>query len=363
MTPTVCINYCSANNWAYAGVEFGGCDEQLHETGFQGISDSSCNMPCNGDPTETCGGSNIIMVYWDGDFDIPSSPPTLWRSFWAYSGCFVDSTDQRTFPTQVQTIGGVTPASCADACAFNGYTMMGTENGEECWCGNSTGAATQAPESDCTMTCNADRDFLCGDANRLSVYHHNPGPQETYTNQCIPNFNSSQYGSILASPKEPSTSQTGWDGALLRIIDVLTEGQTTWSLLSACQNCNETWLDTSLDGGFLTPVISLSDDAPPMISINLFQGESVLFQTKSTLPAGYNGYAGYCASPSPYPPDLGLSPTDGPILLGNGRADAWAMCPNTSAFPVNRLDLVLEPIANHPHYNIQECISVDLFLE
>ncbi|KIK56705.1 hypothetical protein GYMLUDRAFT_204660 [Collybiopsis luxurians FD-317 M1] len=368
ITPAVCIEYCSSNNWAYAGVEYGGecwCDEELHETGFQGINASFCNTgkPCSGDPTQTCGGSNIIEVFWDGDFVIPASPATLSRSFWTYSGCFVDSTSHRTLPNKVQTIGGVTPPSCADACAFHGYTIMGTEYGQECWCGNSTGTAAQVPESDCAMTCNADRDFLCGDANRLSVYHHNPGPQETYTNLCTANvgFNASDFN-IIASPKEPSTSQSGWNGAILRIIDVLTDGNATWSMLSGCQNCNVTWLTLSFNGGFLIPTVSFPDGAAPMISIDLFQGESVLFQTKSTLPPDFGGYEGYCASPSPYPPESGFSPTDGPILLGNGRADAWAMCPNSSAFPVDRLDLVLQPSANHPHYNIEECIAVDLFL-
>ncbi|KAJ4473942.1 WSC domain-containing protein [Lentinula lateritia] len=374
MTKVVCIEYCAANNWTYAGVEDGGdcyCDELFHEDGWQGTDSSECNMPCNGDPTQTCGGPNRIDVYWNGDFYTPSSPATLSRSYWSYGGCFEDSPSQRTLSAQEAAYGGVTPATCADACAFNGYTVMGTEYGGECWCGNSTGAAAQVPDTECAMTCSADRDYLCGDANRLSVYHHNPPPPETYTNQCItelPTWLDSSHFSLLADPKEPSTSGSGWDGAILRIIDVLTVEDTTWSILSACQACNITWLDLSFSsssGGSLIPESSYLNGVAPMISLDLTPGESVIFQTQSTLPAGYNGYTGYCASDDPYPPEqsMGNSPTDGPVLLGNGHADDWVMCLNSTAFPINRLDLVFQPKANHPNYNLEECIAVDLWLE
>lgn len=256
---------------------------------------------------------------------------------------FSDNVSQRTFPAQVQAVGGVYPPSCADACAFYGYTMMGTEYGDECCrfnqllidilsnhdspgCGNSTDTASQAPDTDCVMTCSADRDYYCGNANRLSVYQNNP-PAETYTNECLagplPSWLNVTRLSILASPKEPSTLQTGWNGAVLRIIDVLTVGDTTWSLLSvslmnisifihrspfhqACQNCNITWIDLSFGNntdpqGFLVPTVPYPEgiqgpNPSPIISIDLHQGESVIFQTEATLPDGYNGYDGYCAS-------------------------------------------------------------------
>ncbi|GAW04985.1 copper radical oxidase [Lentinula edodes] len=270
MTPAECIWYCSANNWSYAGVEYGGecwCDEYLHQVGFQETASSNCDMPCNGDATQTCGGPNLIDVYWNGDFEQEGNPVTLSRSFWSFAGCFVDSVTQRTFPAQVQAVGGVYPPSCADACAFYGYTMMGTEYGDECWCGNSTGTASQAPDTDCVMTCSADRDYYCGNANRLSVYQNNP-PAETYTNECLagplPSWLNVTRLSILASPKQPSTLQTGWNGAVLRIIDVLTVGDTTWSLLSACQNCNITWIDLSFGNntdpeGFLVPTTCIKE--------------------------------------------------------------------------------------------------------
>lgn len=74
-------------------------------------------------------------------------------------------------------------------------------------------------------------------------------------------------------------------------------------MLQACQACNITWLDLSFSsssGGSLIPESSYLNGVAPMISLDLTPGESVIFQTQSTLPAGYNGYTGYCASVSLY---------------------------------------------------------------
>ncbi|KAJ4466229.1 hypothetical protein J3R30DRAFT_3311125 [Lentinula aciculospora] len=238
ITAVGCIDYCSFNNWTYAGVEFGSecyCDEVLHEIDSQETAASDCNMACNGDSSETCGGPNRIDVYWDGDLSIPSSPSNLYKSYWSYSGCFVDDTSQRTLNVQVEPPSGTSPPTCADTCAFYGYTIMGTEFGGECWCGNSTGSASQVSDTECAMTCSADRDYFCGDANRLSVYRNSP-PQEMYSSDCldlnIPSWLNISSFSILATRKEPPTSSGGWEGSSLHIIDILIDGDTTYSLLS-----------------------------------------------------------------------------------------------------------------------------------
>ncbi|KAJ3749042.1 WSC domain-containing protein [Lentinula detonsa] len=373
VTAVGCVEYCSSNNWTYAGVEYGGecyCDEVLHETGSQETSSSDCDMPCNGDTSQTCGGPNRIDVYWDGDLNVPSSPPTLYQSYWTYSGCFVDNTSQRTLIMQVEPpSSSVSPPTCADTCTFYGYTTMGTEFGDECWCGNDTGSAAQVADTECAMTCNANRDYFCGDANRLSVYHNNP-PQETYSSECldlnVPSWLNISNFTLFASPKEPPTSSGGWEGSTLHIIDILVDGDATYSLISACQDCNVTWLGLSFSGtgaGYLIPSVSSPEGAPPMLSLNLIAGISVVFQTRATIPNDLPDYPNFCTVANPYPSGSGYSPTDGPVLQGDYHADAWAMCPNISAVPANRLDLVSQPQPDHPNYNVEECIPVDVWVE
>ncbi|KAJ3803187.1 WSC domain-containing protein [Lentinula aff. detonsa] len=342
VTAVGCVEYCSSNNWTYAGVEYGGecyCDEVLHETGSQETSSSDCDMPCNGDTSQTCGGPNRIDVYWDGDLNV--EPPS----------------------------SSVSPPTCADTCAFYGYTTMGTEFGGECWCGNDTGSAAQVADTECAMTCNANRDYFCGDTDRLSVYHNNP-PQETYSSECldlnVPSWLNISSFTLFASPKEPPTSSGGWEGSTLHIIDILVDGDATYSLISACQDCNVTWLGLSFSGtgaGYLIPSVSSPEGAPPMLSLNLIAGISVVFQTRATIPNDLPDYPNFCTIANPYPSGSGYSPTDGPVLQGDYHADAWAMCPNISAVPANRLDLVSQPQPDHPSYNVEECIPVDVWVE
>ncbi|KAJ3778722.1 WSC domain-containing protein [Lentinula raphanica] len=374
MTVEGCVEYCISNNWAYAGVEYGGecyCDEVLHEDGSQETSSGDCSMPCTGDAFETCGGPNRMDVYWNGDLNVPSSPSPLYKSYWTYSGCFVDDTSDRTLSVQVEPpSNSVSPPTCADTCAFYEYNTMGTEFGGECWCGNNTGSAAQVADSECAMTCNADRDFFCGDANRLSVYVNNV-PQETYSSDCldlnVPSWLNISDFTLYATPKEPPTSSGGYEGSALHIIDILVDGDTTISLISACQDYgNVTWTGLSFSGtgaGYLIPSVSNLEGAPPMLSLNLVAGISVLFQTRSTIPNDLPDYPNFCTVANPYPEGSGYSPTDGPVLTGDYHADAWAICPNISAVPVNRLDLVSQPQPDHSNYNVEECVPVDVWVQ
>jgi hypothetical protein len=64
VTNTKCVAYCEARGYSLAGTEYGGqcfCDNEL--TGSSAIDETKCNMPCEGDSTETCGGPVALSVY------------------------------------------------------------------------------------------------------------------------------------------------------------------------------------------------------------------------------------------------------------------------------------------------------------
>ncbi|KAI9736484.1 MAG: hypothetical protein M1818_005994 [Claussenomyces sp. TS43310] len=64
VTTTGCITYCNSNGYSIAGTEYGGqcfCGNTL--VGSSLLDDSKCNMPCEGDSTQTCGGSDALTVY------------------------------------------------------------------------------------------------------------------------------------------------------------------------------------------------------------------------------------------------------------------------------------------------------------
>lgn len=65
MTIAPCQGTCQNAGYMFAGVEFGDecwCDNVIRGIGAP-TSSSDCNMPCSGNASETCGGSNRINIY------------------------------------------------------------------------------------------------------------------------------------------------------------------------------------------------------------------------------------------------------------------------------------------------------------
>ena len=68
MTVELCTSTCAQQGYSFAGVEYGGecfCDNKLGSAA-QLKTDGTCNMPCNGDKTEFCGGPYRLNVYSKG---------------------------------------------------------------------------------------------------------------------------------------------------------------------------------------------------------------------------------------------------------------------------------------------------------
>lgn len=64
VTNTKCIAYCESKGFSLAGTEYAGecfCGNELK--GSSSIAESKCDMLCEGDSSETCGGSLALSVY------------------------------------------------------------------------------------------------------------------------------------------------------------------------------------------------------------------------------------------------------------------------------------------------------------
>ncbi|KAK4666514.1 hypothetical protein QC763_300910 [Podospora pseudopauciseta] len=139
---------------------------------------SECNMPCSGNPDETCGAGMRLNVY---EFDracddLDTEEPPVVISGFEYKGCYTDNVPQRV-------LGGITVAQhdmtlekCAATCTAGGYAFFGVEYGTECFCGTSLDAAsTKVSEGECSMTCMGNHSQQCGGPNRLNIYEK-PNP-------------------------------------------------------------------------------------------------------------------------------------------------------------------------------------------
>ncbi|KAL4233176.1 hypothetical protein ACF0H5_007860 [Mactra antiquata] len=87
-------------------------------------------------------------------------------------GCYSDLVDSRTLNSgQWFLNNALTVEMCVEFCITNkGYTYAGTENGNECYCGNVLPVDRLVPDSECTRGCKGNTAQLCGNGWRLSVY-------------------------------------------------------------------------------------------------------------------------------------------------------------------------------------------------
>lgn len=201
-TLDLCAQGCQG--YKYFGSEFGGecyCGNTLGAGSALVEGDrtvNGCNMICNGNQSEYCGGGNRLEMYvFNGSLPDPPLPPTpvggpvnlATVGNWSYVGCYTEATGGRALTGLNNPIPGpqVSIENCTSAC--QGYAYAGMEYSQECYCGNTLGAGSvlanggSDPNTNgCSMTCGANSTEYCGGANRLSLYHTNnttPGSPPT----------------------------------------------------------------------------------------------------------------------------------------------------------------------------------------
>ncbi|KAK2590697.1 hypothetical protein QQS21_011621 [Conoideocrella luteorostrata] len=257
MTVAKCTAACRAADAGniLAGVEYGGecyCGKKF-SNGAKQAPDSQCNMVCNGNSTEYCGGSGTLNVY-DYNMQYPTStisgspdatttpsacpvqPATVGAFSWY--GCYTEATGQRALSDKTFADDSMSLASCAQFCA--GYTYFGVEYSRECYCGNllNTGSA-KALASDCSMACAGSSCDLCGAGSRLSVYTRGGGVDP-------PSSASSSSSSAATGGPAPSGLPQGWaaygcwvDGVSGRILNKQLPDDPKLTLASCSKACSD----------------------------------------------------------------------------------------------------------------------------
>lgn len=111
-----------------------------------------------------------VTTYVDG----PSPTSTASNvAGWTALGCWSDDLSARVLSGATMVPVGnnaVTSTGCIAACESKGFTMAGTEYGQECYCGNSLVGSTQKDASVCNMNCQGDTSQVCGGRLALNVF-------------------------------------------------------------------------------------------------------------------------------------------------------------------------------------------------
>ncbi|KAI9148437.1 WSC domain-containing protein [Paramyrothecium foliicola] len=199
----ICVAACKGLNKKMAGVEYGGecwCGDQLGG-GSVSAPLNECNMACNGDPTEFCGGGSRLNVYrLDESTSSPSTPiptppasngtstgiasttssssaqPTVTGPAvrevvgdYTFQGCYTEATGARALSGKTWADDSMNLEKCAEAC--DDFVYFGVEYGRECYCGNTLHSTSDpAPLGECSFLCPTDPSTFCGAGSRLQLY-------------------------------------------------------------------------------------------------------------------------------------------------------------------------------------------------
>ncbi|KAI9449832.1 WSC domain-containing protein, partial [Lactarius psammicola] len=164
MTVENCVRFCDSRYNIYAGVENGEdcyCGN-VTTVGSKSAPPKDCSSKCVGDISETCGGSNRLNLYWNGEKYPLLNLPLFKR----------DSNDARVL-TEQAPIGqyNTSVEGCTDACNARNYSLAGLEFAQQCWCDNSiNNGGAQIDSTHCMLACSGNSSEICGGANSLVIY-------------------------------------------------------------------------------------------------------------------------------------------------------------------------------------------------
>lgn len=131
MTVEKCVAECKGNGYRYAGLVYYGVCYCGQTVNGQETAESECNLPCNGDKTQTCGGNSIFSVYSDPTFPVEEVTIEDYDTI----GCWTDDSSMgRALTYRQDKVDGatLTTEKCLQACKDGGFPFAGTEFGGTC---------------------------------------------------------------------------------------------------------------------------------------------------------------------------------------------------------------------------------------
>ncbi|KAH7276186.1 hypothetical protein B0J15DRAFT_476657 [Fusarium solani] len=175
MTNEMCVAFCQAGGYLYAGTEYSQECYCGNTIGGDNIPDiSQCSMQCKGNIFSYCGAGNKLSVWKITQPEKPAGPITAFNGAAVYTGCYTDGgPGGRTLPGAVFTGSSVSLDTCFAFCKKLNFPLFGMEYGRECYCGYAPKTRSAiAPDGDCRMPCAGDASQKCGAGNRISIWNN-----------------------------------------------------------------------------------------------------------------------------------------------------------------------------------------------
>lgn len=173
MTIESCNAYCTQNNYALSGVEYGTqcyCGNGISSASSFG--QTGCSMTCGGNSAEFCGGSNRLSVFNNTAYVSPVAPTNSGN--YVLQGCYQEASAGRLLSgASFSNTTGMTVEMCTTYCQAQGTSGVyaGVEYSQECYCSSSLpSTATSVSLSSCNMLCKGNSKEYCGGSSLLDVY-------------------------------------------------------------------------------------------------------------------------------------------------------------------------------------------------
>jgi hypothetical protein len=166
-----CLIYCLQEGKYVFGLENGDsclCDHRLR-FGSLRLDDAKCNVKCNGNSSDACGGNNAVEVY-----SLQETLPVQSQSI----GCFASTEADPAVlggGKSVKEVNSMSIQKCGSICSVSDYAFFALSEGSVCTCGDKLVQGAQAvDEEKCETDCSDGHGYFCGGKGFAEVYTTQP---------------------------------------------------------------------------------------------------------------------------------------------------------------------------------------------
>ncbi|KAJ7189144.1 hypothetical protein C8R46DRAFT_1184333 [Mycena filopes] len=137
-TVETCLDACAAGGFILAGLEFGHechCGNALLYTNPT-PPPGACTLPCAGNASEACGGSQTLNLYQFADTPFTTGPAAIVFEYknWVRWACINPGPPFPFAPVPAIPADEMTVERCLDGCAAAGCNAAGVQDGQRCFC-------------------------------------------------------------------------------------------------------------------------------------------------------------------------------------------------------------------------------------
>ncbi|KAJ7758673.1 WSC domain-containing protein [Mycena metata] len=172
MTVELCLDACAAGGFILGGLEFGHecyCGNALLYV--YTVPQGNCVLPCAGNASELCGGSQALNLYQFADTPFTTGPPSIVFEYknWVRWACINEGPPFPFGPLDPIAADDMTVGRCLDGCAAAGHNAAGLQDGQRCFCNSVVNEGDGQPNSwestsefECQKPCLDNATEICG---------------------------------------------------------------------------------------------------------------------------------------------------------------------------------------------------------